>query len=154
MAQPDLADLYFECIVDVIIFHHEVKVWRDSGKPLFRIAFEKMPNPRFGRRTYKWYFKIMSFWTLWIARYEMAQPVGPELEEIRLTFNSLDLGASPETFAARCEAANYKTSVALDAIKELGIANMLTGENLLLYWDITMSDVSKTIKTLQSCNYR
>lgn len=39
----------------------EIEIWKDTGKPLFRIAFSRCEV------IYKWYFKIMSFYTLWIA---------------------------------------------------------------------------------------
>lgn len=83
----------------------------------------------------------------------MPQPDPGLIDEIRLTSIHLDLDISPELFVSRCEAADYRIPVALDAIKELGLVNIITSEDLMLYWDITMTDIGKTIKILQDCNY-
>lgn len=50
------------------IFDYEIKIFHDSAKPLFGIVFQRCPIPFSGSRTYKWYFKLMSFYTLWVAR--------------------------------------------------------------------------------------
>jgi len=39
----------------------EIKFWKDTGTPRFRIWFCRCDS------TYKWIFKVMSFYTLWVA---------------------------------------------------------------------------------------
>lgn len=39
----------------------EINIWKDTGKPKFRIVWGK------GIPVYSWYFKIMSYYTLWIS---------------------------------------------------------------------------------------
>ncbi len=83
----------------------------------------------------------------------MAQPDPDLIQEIMLTFFGLGLNVSPQLFVSRCEAASYRPDVALDAIKEMGLVNVIASDDLKLYWDITMHDVSETVEFLQSCNY-
>jgi hypothetical protein len=51
----------------------EVLLWRDTGKPKFRLWYSYAPPVTktewaFGRRrAYVWIVKVMSYWTLWIA---------------------------------------------------------------------------------------
>jgi len=51
----------------------EVKMWKDTGKPKFRVwkcvqgCTPVWPNP--DPPIYRWMFKVMSYWTLWVARY-------------------------------------------------------------------------------------
>lgn len=56
---------------------YEVLAWRDTGKPKFRVSYWRAPAVTksdrwlYGERwrpTYAWYFKVMSYWTLWVAR--------------------------------------------------------------------------------------
>jgi hypothetical protein len=56
---------------------YEIQVWRDTGRPRFRVWFWRAPSvTRFDRwlydedwrPTYLWTFKVMSWWTLFVAR--------------------------------------------------------------------------------------
>ena len=40
----------------------EIEVWKDTGTPKFRIHGCKLKTG-----SYRWYWKMMSYWTLWIA---------------------------------------------------------------------------------------
>ena len=40
----------------------EIKIWKDTGEPKFRFWWsteESVP--------YRWMFKVLSYWTLWVA---------------------------------------------------------------------------------------
>jgi hypothetical protein len=59
------------------IGRYDVHVFRDTGKPRFRVWFYRTPPvsdfDRFlygadWQPTYLWYFKVMSYWTLFVAR--------------------------------------------------------------------------------------
>lgn len=39
----------------------QLQLWKDTGKPRFRIGFFRFKN------SYFWALKIMSYWTIWIA---------------------------------------------------------------------------------------
>lgn len=45
----------------------EVEVWRDTGTPWFRVWFWKYKQGLYTVETYSWIFKILSWWTLWVA---------------------------------------------------------------------------------------
>lgn len=50
----------------------EIKFWKDTGQPGFRIVGSKKSGV-----PYKWYCKAMSYWTLWIA-WRMSQAELPD----------------------------------------------------------------------------
>lgn len=59
----------------MVIGKYEMNIWRDPGKPYFRVYFEKAKPLAFsGYRTYFWVFKLMSFYTLWVAKFDMGTP--------------------------------------------------------------------------------
>jgi hypothetical protein len=39
----------------------EIEIWKDTGSPKFRVWWGK------GCTVYSWIFKLMSYYTLWIA---------------------------------------------------------------------------------------
>lgn len=45
----------------------EVKAWRDTGKPRFRLWFWRYGQGLYNVPTYLWIFKVLSYWTLWVA---------------------------------------------------------------------------------------
>lgn len=48
----------------------EIKFWKDTGKPKFRIYATHTKC-----RTYRWILKVMSYWTLWVALKKAEEPV-------------------------------------------------------------------------------
>ena len=59
----------------MVIGKYEINIWRDPGKPHFRVYFEREEPAVFsGYRTYFWVFKLMSFYTLWVAKFDMGTP--------------------------------------------------------------------------------
>lgn len=70
------------------------------------------------------------------------------LEEIKLTFRSLDIKLSTAEFVSRCRTIEYRPSVALDAIKEFSIRLEVTGQRLRLFWNEFMIGTERMINTL------
>jgi hypothetical protein len=45
----------------------EIKVWKDTGKPRFRVWFWRFEQRTYNVCYYKWIFKVLSWYTLWVA---------------------------------------------------------------------------------------
>lgn len=71
-----------------------------------------------------------------------------EIEEIEAVFNNLDINLQATEFHIRCRAANYRPSVALDAIKEFALRLQLTGQSLSSSWNEFMSGTERMAETL------
>lgn len=64
------------------------------------------------------------------------------LKETQLTFAQLGIDFPPVDFLEQCEAANYRPSTALDALKEFSILQGVAGESLRVKWDLIMDYTS------------
>lgn len=59
------------CAALDIAARYEVKAWKDTGTPVFRVVFVRCEKQFYtSYRTYFWYFKIMSFYSIWIAKFD------------------------------------------------------------------------------------
>ena len=67
-----------------------------------------------------------------------------DLEEIKSVFDSLDIKLPNVEFYNRCRVANYRVSVALDAVKEMAISKQITGVTLVNEWDTIMGTIAKS----------
>jgi hypothetical protein len=47
----------------------EVMLWRDTGSPRFRLFFWRHTPGLYKKEPpdYRWIFKVLSWWTLWVA---------------------------------------------------------------------------------------